>query len=157
MTVRPATVKRPGVSASSGGRGPDQPVAGGRRGLGLEPVQTGEETLEPGSQILTPSFVEPDLDFADAGRHQLGLRSEGEVGLSTMSRSVIVSQQRTPRGVAGPHLLTGELTKCRHLQVTGSPDGVGLPAWPTFLPLIRVHYDRVALHHEDPRVGHRPE
>ena len=75
-----------GLQFGQDGRGPDQAVAGGRRGVGLEPAADGEdgpfqfgrdalgdvvvgprqvvETLGAGLQIAAPPLVEPDLGAA---------------------------------------------------------------------------------------------
>ena len=78
-----------GLQLGTDGRGPDQAVAGGRRGMGLEPAADGEdgplqfgrdalgdlvvgprpvvEALGAGLQIAVPPLVEPGLAAAEGG------------------------------------------------------------------------------------------
>jgi hypothetical protein len=78
-----------GLQFGEDGRGPGQAVAGGRRGVGLEPAPDGEdgalhlrrdalgdvvvgprqvvEALGSGLQVAAPPLVEPDLGAADGG------------------------------------------------------------------------------------------
>jgi len=78
-----------GLQLGTDGRGPDQTVAGGRRGMGLEPAADGEdgplqfgwdplsvlvagpcpvvEALGAGLQVAAPPLVEPECGAADGG------------------------------------------------------------------------------------------
>jgi hypothetical protein len=97
-----------GLQFGADGCGPGQAVAGGRRGMGLEPASDGEdgplqlggdalgdmvvgprqvvEALGPGLQVAAPPLVEPDLGAADGGADGLdGPASEAQ-GDSAMAR-----------------------------------------------------------------------
>src|SRR3954469_20397074 len=102
-----------GLQLGPDGRGPDQAVAGGRRGMGLKPAADGEdrplqlgwdalgdlvigpgqvvETFGAGLQVASPPFVEPAVGTTDGSTDGLdGLTGEAQGNGAMTSREFVV-------------------------------------------------------------------